>query len=146
MSEVTHTSFQPRLIGFLCANGAYTIYEVSNPARRKLPANFAGMAVAHLNQVQMNEILKAFLSGADGVLIAGCETCQAHPEWQMHFSQIGLTLADFGIDIQRLRLEWITAAEEKKFLRAVDKMMGNLRCLPPLRLPAELRRNIEYCG
>jgi F420-non-reducing hydrogenase iron-sulfur subunit len=146
MSERNHTIFQPRLIGFLCENGAYTFYDVSNPARRKLPANFVGMAVAHLNQVQMNEILKAFLSGADGVLIAGCENCQSHPSWQMHFSQIGLTLADFGIDSQRLRLEWITAAEGKKFLRTVNQMMDNLRRLPPLRLPAELRRNIEYCG
>jgi coenzyme F420-reducing hydrogenase delta subunit len=140
---------QPRLVGFLCEKGAYTFYDVSNPVRRKLPANFVGLAVACISQVRTNEVLKAFLSGADGVLIAGCEACQCHQNWpqiQAQFSELCLALAGFGIQAPRLRLEWITTAEEEKFLQTVNTMMEKLRQLPPLRLPAELRKNIAYCG
>jgi coenzyme F420-reducing hydrogenase delta subunit len=143
------TNRQPRLVGFLCEKGAYTFYDVSNPARRKLPANFVGLPVACISQVQTNEVLKAFLSGADGVLIAGCETCQCHENWpqiQVQFSELSLALAGFGIEARRLRLEWIAATEEEKFLQIVNAMMETLRQLPPLRLPAELRKNVAYCG
>ena len=143
------TNRQPRLVGFLCEKGAYTFYDVSNAVRRKLPANFVGLAVACISQVQTNEVLKAFLSGADGVLIAGCEACQCHENWpqiQAQFSEMRQTLAGFGIEMQRLRLEWIAATEEEKFLQTVNAMMEKLRQLPPLRLPAGLRNNIAHCG
>ncbi|MCI0691066.1 hydrogenase iron-sulfur subunit [candidate division KSB1 bacterium] len=149
MSEHAKTNLQPRLVGFLCEKGAYTFYDVSNPARRRLPANFVGLPVACISQVQMSEVVKTFLSGADGVLIAGCEACQCHENWpqiQAQFSEIGQTLAGFGIEAPRLRLEWIAATEEEKFLQAVNAMMEKLRQLPRLRLPAELRKNIAHCG
>jgi coenzyme F420-reducing hydrogenase delta subunit len=57
------TNPQPRLISFLCENGAHTFYDLSNPAGRKLPANFAGLRVARISQVQTNEVLKAFFRG-----------------------------------------------------------------------------------
>jgi coenzyme F420-reducing hydrogenase delta subunit len=149
MPEQVKINLQPRLIGFLCENGAHAFYDVSNPVRRKLPANFVGLPVACINQVQTNEVLKAFLSGADGVLIAGCEACQCHenePQLEAQFSELSLALAGYGIEGPRLRLEWIAATEEKKFLQAVNAMMETLRQLPPLRLPAELRNNIAHCG
>ncbi len=148
MSEVI-TNLQPRLIGFLCENGAHVFYDVSNPVRRKLPTNFIGLPVACISQVQTNEVLKAFLSGADGVLLAGCEACQCHESWpqlQAQFSEMRQTLAGCGIEAPRLRLEWIAATEEEKFLQIVNDMMEKLRQLPPLRLPAELRKNIAHCG
>lgn len=140
---------KPRIVGFLCENGAHVFYSISNPARRKLPANFSGLPVACITQVQTREVLKAFLSGADSVLIAGCETCKCHQDWrqlQTQFSEIGRALVDFEIDPRRLRLEWISAPEEEKFLRVVNEMMESLRQLPPLHLPAGLRKNIAYCG
>lgn len=140
---------QPRLVGFLCENGAHVFYDVANPARRKLPTTFIGVPVACISQVRTAEVLKAFLSGADGVLIAGCETCQCQQDRQqidMQFSEILQALASSGIDRCRLRLEWISAVEEEKFLRVVNEMMENVRQLPHLRLPAGLSKNVPYCG
>ncbi len=149
MSGHVKTILQPRLVGFLCERGAFTFYDVSNPVRRKLPANFVGLPVACISQVQMSEVVKAFPSGADGVLIAGCEACQCHENWpqiQAQFSELSQALAGFGIETPRLRLEWIAATEEEKFLQVVTAMMEKLRQLLPLRLPAELRENIAHCG
>jgi coenzyme F420-reducing hydrogenase delta subunit len=133
----------------LCENGVHVFYDVSNPTRRKLPANFTGLPVARISQVQTSEALKAFLSGAEGVLIAGCEQCRSQQDRRqirMQFSEIVQALSGFGIDRRRVQLEWIFATEEEKFLRVVNEMMEKLRQLPPLRLPAGLRKNIAYCG
>lgn len=140
---------QPRLIGFLCENGAHVFYDVSNPARRKLPANFIGLPVASIDQVQINEILKAFLSGADGVLIAGCDDCQRQKErlqFDKRFAEILQTLAGLGVLPSRIRFEWMARTDEEKFLAAVREMMDSLRQLPKLRLPAGLGKDLVYCG
>jgi coenzyme F420-reducing hydrogenase delta subunit len=139
------TNFQPRLVGFLCETGAQVFYNVSNPVCRKLPVNFIGLSVARISQVQTNDILKAFLAGADGVLIAGCEICHQQ-QMQAHFSAITQALESLGIESDRLDLQWISANEEEKFLRVVHAMMEQLREMPPLRLPAGLGKNIAYCG
>jgi F420-non-reducing hydrogenase iron-sulfur subunit len=148
-SEEIVTNAQPRLIGFLCEKGAYVFYDVSNPVRRKLPANFVGLPVASISQVRASEVLKAFLSGAEGVLIAGCEVCALHQDRQQiakRYSEIVRELIRAGIDRQRLQLEWISANEEEKFFHVVNAMMENLRRMEPLRLSAETRKKIAYCG
>jgi coenzyme F420-reducing hydrogenase delta subunit len=140
---------RPRLIGFLCENGAHVFYDVSNPVRRKLPANFIGLPVASIDQVQTNELLKAFLSGADGVLIVGCEDCQREKErlqFDEKFVEMLQTLDSLGVQPSRIRFEWMARMDEEKFLAAVGEMMDSLRRLPKLRLPAGLGKNVVYCG
>lgn len=146
MRKGAATNRQPRLIGFLCKNGAYAFYDHPHPVLRKLPASFIGMPVANVGQVQSAEILKAFLSGADGVLIAGCEVCRGQQDHQTPFSEMMQALSGYGIERSRVRMEWIAAGEDEKFLRVVNEMMQNLRGMPALHLPAELRKNLSYCG
>lgn len=142
-------NFQPRVTGFLCKAGAYAFYDISNPARLRLPANFLGLAVASISQVQMREVLKAFLSGAEGVLLAACEHCRnrrSRGEIEQQFAGMQRALAGFGIDADRVILEWISAGEEEKFFRTVDAMMEALRRRPRLRLPPGLEKNVVHCG
>jgi coenzyme F420-reducing hydrogenase delta subunit len=149
MASEKFKNSQPRLIGFLCENGAHVFYDISNPVRRRLPANFIGLPVASIDQVQINEILKAFLSGADGVLIAGCERCrkqQAEQQHQPQFAALAQALASCDIAPERLRGEWISTQEESKFIQLVNDMMESLRQLPALRLPPQLGKTISYCG
>lgn len=160
----TRTTSKPRIVGFLCENGAHVLYNVTNPARRKLPANFIGLPVACSRQVQKAEVLKAFLSGAQGVLILGCEDCQrgrpAQParlgdravlgqeqqQTNAQFAELVRSITEVGIDEHRLRLEWISAAEEEKFLRIVGEMIETVRHLGPSPLPSGLVTDIPYCG
>lgn len=143
------TNSPPRLFAYLCENGAYLFYDISSPVLRQLPASFIGLPVANIGQVQSAEMIKAFLAGADGVLIAGCEACQRQVERSASdtpFSAIVQALNDYAIDPLRVRREWIAAHEAEKFLRVVNEMMETLRHLPPLQLPAGLSKNLSYCG
>jgi F420-non-reducing hydrogenase iron-sulfur subunit len=44
-------------------------------------------------------------------------------------------LKDLGIEEQRVRLEWISAAEGEKVKRVVDEMVGQVLKLGPLGMP-----------
>lgn len=140
---------RPRMVGFLCMSGAQVFYDVSNPVRRKLPADFTGIAVECILQVHAREIFKALRFGAEGVLLAASPQCPCgHGEDQVHrhMAELRRALTGYGIDLKRLRLEWISAAEEQKFLQVVNEMMESLQQLSPLRLFKELGKNLAYCG
>jgi len=83
-------------------------------------------------------VVKALADGADGVLIAGC-----HPPADCHYQSGNVkamrryplllkTLEQFGIEKERVRLEWISASEGTKFAQVVEEMRETLSRLGPL--------------
>jgi F420-non-reducing hydrogenase iron-sulfur subunit len=49
-------------------------------------------------------------------------------------------LGDMGIEPERLRLEWISAAEGDKVKAVVNDMVEKLKALGPLDLPGHFRK------
>jgi F420-non-reducing hydrogenase iron-sulfur subunit len=47
-------------------------------------------------------------------------------------------LADFGIEEERVRLEWVSASEGTRFADIVDDMTERLRALGPSRVKTAL--------
>ena len=47
-------------------------------------------------------------------------------------------LADFGIEDERVRLEWVSASEGMRFADIVDDMTERLRALGPSRVKVAL--------
>jgi F420-non-reducing hydrogenase iron-sulfur subunit len=88
-------------------------------------------------------VLEAFKDGADGVLVAGC-----HLPSDCHYisgnfkalRRINLlkdVLKEFGIEPERLRLEWISASEGDKFAAVVRDMTEQVRKLGPIPIKLE---------
>jgi F420-non-reducing hydrogenase iron-sulfur subunit len=77
-------------------------------------------------------VLEALRSGADGVLVTGCHLGDCHyisgnqraiQNIDMAHSLIRL----LGIEPQRLRLEWISAAEGARFAELVNEFTDQIR-------------------
>jgi F420-non-reducing hydrogenase iron-sulfur subunit len=77
-------------------------------------------------------ILEALRGGADGVLVTGCHLGDCHyisgnekavDNVEMARSLIAL----LGIEPQRLRLEWISAAEGARFAKIVSEFTDQIR-------------------
>jgi F420-non-reducing hydrogenase iron-sulfur subunit len=90
-------------------------------------------------RVDPSFVLRAFLLGADGVLVMGCHPGDCHYQ-EGNFKALRRVLLlkrvlkEFGIDERRLRLEWVSAAEGEKFAKISTDFTEEVRALGPLRL------------
>jgi len=89
-------------------------------------------------------IFKAFASGADGVLVAGCHPGDCHyikGNLSARRRVVGIKplLEAIGVEPERLRLEWIGASEGSKFAETVESFTQTIKELGPS--PLNRRRN-----
>jgi F420-non-reducing hydrogenase iron-sulfur subunit len=82
-------------------------------------------------------VLEAFKQGADGVLVAGCHLpadchyLSGNFKAQKRILMLKNVLEQFGIEPERLRLEWVSASEGERFARIVTEMVEKIRKLGP---------------
>jgi F420-non-reducing hydrogenase iron-sulfur subunit len=129
--------FEPKIVGFLCNWCAYTGADLAGTSRIKSSPNLRIIRVMCSGRVDPTFIVKAFSEGADGILIAGCHPGDCHyiRGNQNTFKRIPLLrnlLEQFGVEPQRLRLEWISAGEGDKFAEVANSMTEDIRKLGPL--------------
>jgi F420-non-reducing hydrogenase iron-sulfur subunit len=84
-------------------------------------------------------VLKAFESGADGVMILGCHPGDCHYKEGNYkalrrFHLLKKMLSQFGIEEGRLRLDWVSASEADKFVETVHDMVKTVKALGPLNV------------
>jgi F420-non-reducing hydrogenase iron-sulfur subunit len=77
-------------------------------------------------------ILEALRAGADGVLVTGCHLGDCHyisgNEKAVHNIEMARSLIELlGIESERLRLEWISAAEGARFAEVVQEFTDQVR-------------------
>jgi len=129
--------FEPKIIGFLCNWCAYAGADLAGVSRIQYPPNIRIIRVMCSGRIDPAFILEAFKDGADGVLVAGC-----HLPSDCHYisgnfkalRRINLTqkvLEGFGIEPERVRLEWISASEGDKFAAVVRDMVHQIKELGP---------------
>ena len=132
------SGFEPRIIGFLCRWCSYPGADLAGTSRLKYPPNMIPIRVMCSGRVDPAFVLKALADGADGVLIAGC-----HPPADCHkncgniknmrrYTHLLKTLEQFGIEKERVRLEWISASEGPKFAQVMGEMRETIQGLGPL--------------
>ena len=130
-------TFEPKLIGFMCRWCAYTGADLAGTSRVQYPSNLTPIRVMCSGRVDPTFILKALAEGADGVLIAGCHPGDCHYSEGNYRTQRRLPLLtdlldQFGVERERVRLEWISAAEGERFAQVVREMTETIRNLGPL--------------
>ena len=129
--------FEPRIVGFLCNWCAYAGADLAGTSRLQYPTNVDIIRVTCSGRVDPSFVLKAFQLGADGILVCGC-----HPG-DCHYSEgnykagrrvpmLKMLLEQFGIEPERLRLEWVSASEGDRFGAIVGEMTEQLKGLGPL--------------
>ena len=81
-------------------------------------------------------VLTAFTQGADGVLITGCHPGDCHYisgnyKTLRRYHLLKVMLHEFGIDENRLKLEWVSAGEGNKFQQVINEFTETIRQLGP---------------
>jgi len=88
-------------------------------------------------------VLEAFRNGADGVLIAGCHPGDCHyisGNFKAYRRALMLKklLQEFGLEPERLRLEFVSASEGDKFAMIIKDMVNEIKKLGPNPLKVEV--------
>jgi len=131
------TQFEPKIVGFLCKWCSYAGADLAGTSRIKYPSNINTIRVNCSGRVDPTLVLKALASGADGVLIAGCHPGDCHytngnVKALRRFKLLQRLLDQFGIERQRVRLEWVSASEGDRYAKVVRGMTEDVRSLGPL--------------
>ncbi|NMB99826.1 MAG: hydrogenase iron-sulfur subunit [Thermoanaerobaculaceae bacterium] len=131
------SGFEPRIVAFLCNWCSYTGADLAGTARMKYPANVRTIRVMCSGRVDAQFVMKAFAEGADAVLISGCHTPSDCHYQEGNFKALRRyyllkkMLPQFGIEPERLRLEWISAAEGDKFQEVCTEYTEQIKKLGP---------------
>ncbi len=139
--------FEPRIIAFFCNWCTYLAADLAGTSRIKYAPNAEVVRVMCSGRVDVQFVLKAFAKGADGVLIGGCHPGDCHYQNGNYkalrrYRLLRKLVRQMGIEEERLRLEWISAAEGDRVRAVIDEMVQTLKRLGPLhkrpQVPADL--------
>ncbi len=128
--------YEPTIVAFLCNWCTYTAADLAGTSRLVYPANVKIIRMMCSGMVDPKYVLKAFLEGADGVLIGGCWPGDCHyidgnMKARRRVALLHEVIDQFGIDRDRLWLRWVAASEGNMFVEVVDEMTAKLRELGP---------------
>mgnify|MGYP005865829585 CR=1 FL=1 len=132
--------FEPVIIGFTCNWCSYRAADLAGTARVKYPPNVRLIRLMCSGRLDPTFVLKALAGGADGVLITGCHPGECHYieqnyKAQRRYQLLRRVLAQMGIEPQRVKLVWASAAEGVRLAEEIAALVEEVRALGPLNWP-----------
>jgi F420-non-reducing hydrogenase iron-sulfur subunit len=129
--------FEPKVVAYLCNWCSYAGADSAGIARIPSPPNILPIRVMCSGRVSPEMILRAFRSGADGVLVLGCHIGDCHYINGNHrtVKRVPLLrnlLGYVGINPDRLMLDWVSSAEAPKFAKVTKEFVETVRELGPI--------------
>ena len=133
-----NTNFNPTIVGFFCNWCTYLAADLAGTSRMKYAPNVRVVRTMCSGRVDPQMVLWAFRNGADGVLIGGCHPGDCHYQEGNYkalrrMRLLRKMLPQFGVEPERLRLEWISASEGERLRDVVNEFTEQIRRLGPLR-------------
>lgn len=134
--------FEPKIIGFLCNWCSYAGADLAGVSRIQYPPNIRIIRVMCSGRVDPVIVLEMFASGADGVIVTGCHPGDCHYVAgnlyeERKIKMLKKLIALTGLELGRLRLEWVSAAEGQKFAQVVTEFTEQIRKLGPSPVSSE---------
>jgi F420-non-reducing hydrogenase iron-sulfur subunit len=135
-------------VGFLCNWCTYTGADLAGTARVKYSPNIRSIRVMCSGRVDPVFIIKALYEGADGVFIGGCHPGDCHYQEGNYkalrrYLLLKRILPEYGIEPERVRLEWVSASEGERFAHLIDEFTNQIRKLGPLSVKESIFESMK---
>ena len=129
-----------KILAFVCNWCSYAGADQAGGQHLGYPPSVRLVRVMCSGRVEPAMILEAFRSGADGVMVLGCHPGDCHYREGNYNAQRRVALMrglldGFGVEQERLRLDWVSATEGRRFARLAKEMDEVIERLGPLTLP-----------
>ena len=134
MSE--QQNYEPRIVAFLCKWCSSAGSDLAGVSRIQYPANATPITVPCTGAISPMYIMSAFNKGADGVLVSGCHIGDCHYIEGNYLARrkmkLIMELIEFiGVEPNRFRMSWVSAAEGTKFANVITNFVNDLKPLGP---------------
>lgn len=135
------STFEPNIVGFLCNWCSYAGADLAGVSRIQYPTNMRVIKVMCSGRVEPGMVLELLEAGADGVMVTGCHIGDCHYitgnfHTKRKYALLKKLLAKTGIEMQRIRLEWNSAAEGQRFANLIKEFTEQIRAIGPTPLKA----------
>ena len=126
--------FMPKILAFLCNWCSYAGADLAGTSRLKYPPSILPIRVMCSSRVDPLFVLKAYLGGIDGVLVAGCHPGDCHYEkgnyyTRRRFALLKKIFEEIDIEADRLLLSWISASEGPKYAKVATEFTEKIKKL-----------------
>lgn len=114
--------FNPKILAFLCNWCSYAGADLAGTSRIKYPASILPIRVMCSSRVDPLFIIRAYLVGADGIMVTGCHPGDCHYQegnyyTRRRFVMLKKVIESLGLESDRLLLSWVSASEGKKYAK-----------------------------
>jgi len=128
-------NFNPKILGFLCNWCSYAGADLAGVSRIQYSPNIRIVRVMCSGRVDPIFIAEALSRNIDGVLILGCHPGDCHYisgnyEAEIKIKMLSKLLKIIGFS-ERLRLDWVSAAEGNRFAQIVNEFNEHIKNLGP---------------
>lgn len=136
------TSFEPKIVGFLCNWCSYAGADLAGVSRFQYPPNIRIIRVMCSGRIDPYIILEAFAQGVDGVFIGGCHPGDCHYlegnyQAERKIKMTRQLVKRAGLEPERLRMEWVAASEGERFANLQREFTRQIKELGPSPLAGE---------
>jgi len=142
LKELLRDKPEEKILAFMCHWCSYGGADNAGTSHFEYPATSRGVRVMCSARMDQDFILEAFRRGAGMVLVSGCHPQDCHyitgqQVAAKRFDRIPRMLERMGINPERFRVEWISAAEGEKYARVITEMDAKLDSLDKAQIQAE---------
>jgi len=135
-------SWEPRIVAFVCNWCTYVGADLAGTSRRTYAPNVRIIRLPCSGRIDPRFIVRALEQGADGVLVSGCHPGDCHYTKGNYYARrrylvFNSLLNLLGLEPDRVRFAWVSAAEGNKWAELVNLTVDAVRALGPLKLYAE---------
>ncbi len=142
--QMNDSTFKPKIVAFCCNWCSYAGADLAGTNRLNYPADVKIIRVPCSCRVNPTFVLRAFGRGADGVIICGCHPGDCHYTSGNYYARRRMTMLfsmlDYlGIERERTRVEWVSAAEGAKFAQTMNSFVETVTKLGKNKRLEDLR-------
>ena len=126
---------EPNILVFCCNWCSYAGADLAGVSRFQYPPNIRIIRVMCSGRIDPSFILNAFKKGIDGILVSGCHLGDCHYITGNEFAKkrfeklYNIIIKQLGVNEKRIRLEWISASEGKRFADIIREFTHEIKTL-----------------
>jgi F420-non-reducing hydrogenase iron-sulfur subunit len=133
--------WKPKILGIVCNWCSYAGADLAGSARAQYPPDIRIVRLMCTGRVDPLFIMKAFMDGADGILVSGCHFGDCHYLEGNYKSAkrmflLKSVLKDLGVEDKRLRMTFVSASEGAKWAKVVEDVVKTINDLGPSPIKA----------